>query len=256
MRDPHLWLKRALLVFSALAIAVLLLRYSRAVLAIVTDQERLQDWLSSLGPLGPLGLIALNAAQVVVAPVPGYLVQLAGGYLFGWLPGAIYGSLGMSLGGAVAMTLARIYGRPLVRRLIGEQRLARWEQVSHINSLALWFIIMLGPFGDAPYFIAGLTRLQVWKIVVIALLVRGPSVTVAAAIGAGLVSWRSPWVIASAAALISLALLGMRHQDQVQRWLEEQLLNRLARWRDREQSQQPAQVGPLSEADQSSPSRE
>lgn len=226
MSNTQVWLKRSVLMAALLVVLALAIRYHREILELIGDQERVQAWLAGLGPLGPLGLITLNAAQVVVAPVPGYVLQITAGYLFGWLPGAIYGALGMALGGALAMSLSRIFGRPLVRRVAGADRLERWERVTRLNSLGIWFIIMLGPFGDIPYFIAGLTQLAIWKIVAIALLVRGPSVIVAAAVGAGVVSWRSPWVIGGAIILMSLGVIGVRYQDRIERWVDDTLLSR------------------------------
>jgi uncharacterized membrane protein YdjX (TVP38/TMEM64 family) len=223
------WLKRAALAALALIAGFLLVKYHRPLLAFFGDQEQVRAWLAGLGPWGPLGLIGLNAAQVVVAPIPGYVMQIASGYLFGWLDGAIYGTIGMALGGILAMGLARLFGRPLVSRLVGEERLDRWERVTHLDALPIWFILMLGPFGDIPYFIAGLTSLAIWKVIAIALFVRTPSVIVAAAVGAGVVSWRSPWVIGGAILFMSLAVVAIRNQQRIEQWVDETLLKRVLR---------------------------
>lgn len=228
----QIWVKRALALTAALVAIYLLARYHEPILAIISDQERLRAWLAELGPLGPLGLIALNAAQVVVAPVPGYVVQIVAGYLFGWPAGTLYAIIGMALGGILAMGLARVFGRPLVRRLIGDDRLARWEKVARLNSLPIWFILMLGPFGDIPYFIAGLTSLPIWKIVAVAVFVRAPTVLVAAAVGSGALSWRSPWVIGGFFALIGIAIVAVRNQERIERWVDEKLLARIIRSRE------------------------
>lgn len=228
----------------AVGLAVVALRYHRPILDFVADQERLRAWLVTLGPLGPIGLIVLNAIQVVVAPIPGYVLQGAAGYLFGWLPGTFYAIIGMTLGGILAMSLARIFGRPLVRRVTGEQRLQRWEQVSRLNTLPIWFVLMLGPFGDIPYFVAGLTSLAIWKVVIVAVLVRWPSVILSTAVGSGVVSWRSPWVIGGAAVLLTAALLGMRYQDRIDRWIDRVLLGQvLSRYRSRTEAADPEDQG-------------
>ena len=171
-------------------------------------------------------MITLNAVQVLVAPIPGYVPQIVAGYLFGWFRGGIFSAIGMALGGILAMVLVRIYGRPLVQRVAGANRMERWEEVAHLNSIGIWFLIMLGPFGDIPYFIAGLTRLPIWKIVFVAVLVRGPSVVIAAAVGDGVISWRSPWVIGGAIVLMLTGLIGVRYQERIERWIDENLLNR------------------------------
>lgn len=222
------WLKWLLLAAALIAAVVLVVIHYKEVMALLRDPEQVRAWLAGLGPIGPLGLIALNAAQVVVAPIPGYVVQIAAGYLFGWLLGSIYGAIGMVLGGIIAMNLGRIFGRPLVRRVVGTDRLERWEHITHLDSLWVWCILMLGPLGDAPYYIAGLTTLPIWRIAVVVLLVRSPSVIVAAAIGAGVISWKSPWVIGGLIFFVVFALVAARYQDRLDRWLDERILGPLA----------------------------
>jgi uncharacterized membrane protein YdjX (TVP38/TMEM64 family) len=213
------WLKWIVLVALLAVVAVLAVRYWRDVAAFLRSPDELRAWLARLGPLGPLGLVVFNAVQVVVAPVPGYPVQIAAGYLFGWWRGSLYAVTGMILGGLLAMTLGRVYGRPLVQRMVGVDRLERWEQMAHLNSLAIWFVLMLGPLGDAPYYLAGLTKLPVWKLLSIVLLVRTPSVMVSAALGAGLISWRSPWFIGGATIFLVLGILAGLNERRIEQWL-------------------------------------
>lgn len=151
----------------------------------LADRERIQDWLAHLGPWGPLGLAAISMAQVLFAPLPGYFILVAGGYLFGAPTSALFGTLGMVAGGAVAMHLSRRYGRPVVVRAVGEKRLSRWEDVSHADSRWTWFLLFLLPTGDLPWFLAGLSRLPVWQILFLGTITRAPSLYVASAIGAG-----------------------------------------------------------------------
>ncbi len=226
------WIKRGLLIaLAALGVALAAL-YAQPVFTFLSNEQQLQAWLDRLGPIGPLAVIGLNALQVVVAFIPGYAMMVAAGYLYGFPMGAVYGVIGMALGGLIAISLARHYGRPLVVRMIGASRLERWEDAAHINSLPVWFILMLGPFGDVPYYIAGLTSIAIWKIVAIALLLRTPTVFVAAAVGAGLVDWRSPWVIGGAAVLMLIGAVALRYQTRIERWVDQVALpwaTRLAR---------------------------
>ncbi len=229
----RLWIKRGLLAVVVLIVVVMAVRYARPVFDFISNEQQLQSWLDQLGPLGPLAVIALNALQVVVAFIPGYAMMIAAGYLYGFPMGAVYGAIGMALGGLIAILLARRFGRPLVVRMIGESRLEHWEEVAHINSLPVWFFLMLGPFGDVPYYIAGLTKIAIWKILAIALLLRTPSTLVAAAVGAGLVDWRSPWVLGGAAVLMLLGALAIRYQTRIEHWIDQTVLPRVMKLGER-----------------------
>ncbi len=199
----------------------------RPLMRLVTDVEQARLWLASLGPWGPVALILTNAAQIVFAPIPGYFVQLAGGYLFGALPGALYGIIGMLLGGASAMALSRWLGRPFVERWLGVERVLRWEKVLHADSIWVWFLLMASPVGDVPYYLAGLSRIPIWKILGVVTVTRGPAVWMAAAVGAGAVRLAPKWLLI---ALVGVALLGVllfRVGRQLSRRFENFLLQRV-----------------------------
>lgn len=245
----NVWLKRALAVGAVIAVGALVVRYHREVYAFLSDEAAVEAWVVQLGPLGPLGVIALNAIQVVIAFIPGYVMQLVAGFLYGWPMGAVYGTLGMLIGGFIAVALARFFGRPLVIRMVGEKRVDRWEHVARLDSLALWFILMLAPFGDVPYYIAGLTSLAIWKIIAIAAFVRTPSVILAVLVGSGALSWQSPWVIGTGIVLVAIALLALRFQGNIELWVDEKLLPRVLRWTGGRAPVQPLEAGAALSAD-------
>ena len=216
--------------FLAVAIIALAVRFARPVYEFMSNEQAVQLWLDRLGPWGPLGVIVLNTLQVVIAIIPGYAMQIAAGFLYGFPLGAVYGGLGMTLGGLIAMSLARAYGRPLVVRMIGATRMERWQDVTRFNSLSIWVFMMIGPFGDVPYYIAGLTKAPIWKIMIVAVTVRIPSVIVAAAVGAGLVDWHSPWILGSTAIVMLTGAVVVFNQQRLDRWIDEAILPRLVNW--------------------------
>lgn len=110
---------------------------------------------------------------------------------------------------------------------MGAERLLRWEGVTHSDSIWPWFLLLLGPVGDVPYFLAGLTRVAAWKILLIAFILRSPSVIVAAAVGAGLITVSLPTLVALAVAFVLLAGLLHRYRATVQRWLDAAILRRV-----------------------------
>jgi uncharacterized membrane protein YdjX (TVP38/TMEM64 family) len=195
--------------------------------ALLQDEQALEAWVISLGWMGPLALVALNAIQIVVAPIPGYVLQFAAGFLFGPVWGGVWGSLGLLLGASLAFWLTRVYGRPLAGRLVGDERLDKWQRVSHSHSTLVWFIILLSPTGDIPYFLAGLARVSFIKILVMTIIIRVPSAFVVAAAGAGVVllTW---WQVALLLVGLSLLfVLFLRYQEQIMRWTDRHVQRRV-----------------------------
>ena len=117
-----------------------------------TNTAVLRDWIEQLGPLGPVAFFLLNVAQIVVAPIPGYPVQVLGGILFGFIPGSIITVGGMVAGGVLAAWLGRKLGRPWLEKRMGKETLQHWSEVAHINSFWVWWVICSFPSATFPTF--------------------------------------------------------------------------------------------------------
>jgi uncharacterized membrane protein YdjX (TVP38/TMEM64 family) len=196
------------------------------------DPGRIREAILGLGPWAPLGLIALSAIQIVLAPVPGYLVQIAGGYLFGAWVGTIYGVIGMLAGAAVAFLLARHFGVPLLERLVPRRLLGGWLGLRNLSSMTAWVLILLLPVGDFCYFLAGLTSIALPRMLLVTLLVRGPTVLVASFIGAQAESVPRDllWLLAAAVIIITIIVLWQR--DRLEILIFDHLLVRILGKRD------------------------
>ena len=215
------WLKRYRYWFVApavLLLAVLGWRLAPLLRAAVSDPAVVQDAVAQLGWFGPLALVALNALQIVIAPIPGYVVQVAAGYLYGPFWGGVWGSLGMLAGATLAFWLARIFGRPLAEKLVGSSRLDKWEDVTHSTSTVIWFFLLLGPTGDVPYFLAGLSRVGFLKILLITIVLRVPAVFLAAAAGAMTLPWWQLGLIYGC--LAAFAGLFLLYQKRLYQWMD------------------------------------
>jgi uncharacterized membrane protein YdjX (TVP38/TMEM64 family) len=187
----------------------------------LTDEKALEAIVVRAGVWGPLALILLNVVQIVIAPIPGYMVQLAAGYLYGPLWGGIYAAIGLMVGAMTAMWLARTLGRPVAVMLVGEKRLARWESVTHSDSVWVWLLLLLGPVGDVPYTLAGLSRVRYRMIFLITLFIRVPSVFLSTSIGGGAVPLVWFFVVVGIAGVV--LLVGLRFKEPLSAWYERTL---------------------------------
>ncbi len=188
----------------ALLLGGLAIWFGPQIWQIARDEQALEAAIAELGWLGPLALVLINVLQIVVAPIPGYVMQAAAGYLYGPFWGGVWGSIGLLAGAMLAMALARTFGRPLAERFVGAERLQRWESLTFSTNTLVWFIILAAPTGDLPYFLAGLARVSYWKILGLTLLIRVPVTFVVAAAGAGMWNVTGPQL---AAAIIALGVL-------------------------------------------------
>lgn len=124
-------------------------------------------------------LIFICAVQVIVALIPGELVEIASGYAFGAVPGALICLAGITLGSVIVLLIARKFGRRFVESLYPREKL---ESLPIINDpkkrnvfTALLFLIPGTP-KDLITYIIGLTEMSIPLYILIATIARLPSI--------------------------------------------------------------------------------
>ena len=189
-------------------------------LQVLGQAETLTRIVNWLGWAGPLGLILINAAQIVIAPLPNYAIFVVAGLLYGPIWGGIYGVAGMLLGGVCAMLLTRRFGRPLAERMVGAERLDRWNRMQATQSVVSWSILFLAPVGDIPYFLAGLAQVSVGRVVAISAITRGPTIFLIAAASSGATGMTWSQLVLVILALVVIFGLLARYQQQILGWFD------------------------------------
>jgi uncharacterized membrane protein YdjX (TVP38/TMEM64 family) len=183
-----------------------------------TDPAILRGWIEELGPLAPLAFFLLNVTQIVVAPIPGYPVQVLGGILFGLIPGSVITVGGLVVGGTLAAWLGRWLGRPWLEKRLGTETLEHWGQVAHIDSFWTWWIILLIPFGDIPYFIAGLSRIRLSLFALAILTSRGPFTVLIVWMGDRVTGLPLTWIASSIAVVVVIVIIGFSQARRIEAW--------------------------------------
>ena len=162
----------AVLVVFCLAFAALLLK---AYLDGKFDSvETLQTYVAGFGLLAPAVLIAIQAMQVVVPVLPGFLGCAVGAVLFGSMGGFWCNYVGIGLGSVIAFLLAKRFGAKLVRSLFPADQYDKWstwaaESKSYTALLFAGMVLPLFPDDFFCYF-SGLTKMSVRKFVWIIIL--------------------------------------------------------------------------------------
>ncbi len=182
----RVWRHAVFLVALVAAISGAVWHWREPLWAFFGDQGRVREWVASFGPWAPLVSVALNTAQVLLAPIPGQFVGVMNGYLYGVWLGTLYSMTGLLIGTALAMALSRWFGRPLVERLVDPEQLARWDRITHRQGPLFFFLIFLVPSlpDDLVCFLVGLSPLALPRMIVLAMIGRLPGVFVSCWVGA------------------------------------------------------------------------
>ncbi|MFW5686055.1 MAG: TVP38/TMEM64 family protein [Spirochaetota bacterium] len=188
---------------------------------VFSSRENFRDFVSRFNPYGPLVFFVIQAAQVVVAPVPGNITALAGGALYGLWPGFLISTAGLVVGSIAAFGIARFYGRPLVERFVKPSVVDKYIDTVANKHFVLLFLIFLFPFfpDDALCLIAGISALPFHVFLLLVVLGRPPGMFMSSLVGAGIavVPWWG-WVLIAGASG-TLLYFAYRYKDALDRKL-------------------------------------
>ena len=215
------WLRIAVLCVLAVMAGIAVWPWIETALGAVLDRDRVLAWLSGFGVWAPLAFIAISFIQVVIAPIPGQFIGVAGGYLFGVWAGLLYGLAGTTLGAGVNMWLGRRFGRPLVVRLAGVSALARFDQFADRRGAVFFFLIFLLPFvpDDLACYAIGLSPLPIVPMLVMATVVRLPAGMASVLVGEYFVALPPIVIVALLIGVIMVGALVWRYQERLETWL-------------------------------------
>ena len=140
------------------------------------DKERMKAILEAAGPLAPLLFIAIQALQVIFAPIPGEATGFLGGYLFGISLGLTYSTIGLTLGSGVAFLLGHWLEQHFVTRIVSRETMRRFDFLMEHQGALVAFILFLIPGFPKDYlcFILGLSPMDFWVFLVICTIGRIP----------------------------------------------------------------------------------
>lgn len=199
-------------------VAAALLIWHMPFVSFFADRAKVQEFVTRFGPWAPLATILLHMAQVLLAPIPGQVIDAVNGYLFGAAWGTVYSLVGVIAGSGLAMALARHFGRPWAERLIKRETLERLDSYSRQRGTLFFFLVFLFPFlpDDVACFLAGLTPLPLSELIVLATIGRLPGILVANFVGANAATLTQTQAAFFVAVLAAIALVFWRYQERVE----------------------------------------
>lgn len=177
--------------------------------------------LRKLGEGSEWLFILIQILQVVIAPIPGQAAAFAGGFIFGFWKGWALTTLGLVIGSLIAMSLARLLGISLVRKVVPDSIIKRFDSVISEGGYMTFFMIFLLPAlpDDAVCFLAGLTKLKLLPLSVVCLLGRAPGMAVLSLTGAGFADGLTLWVELLFGVMMILSVLLWLFWEIIEEWV-------------------------------------
>jgi uncharacterized membrane protein YdjX (TVP38/TMEM64 family) len=185
------------------------------------DKRFLKHTLREWGVLAPVIFMGLQALQVIVAPIPGELTGILGGYLFGEWGGLLYSTIGLTVGSVAAFAVGRWLGARYVQKLVSTDIWRKMGFIVEAEGAILCFIIFLVPGlpKDVTCYLFGLSPMPFWVFAVVSTLGRFPGTWVLSAQGARTASGDYLQVILLTAIVVAVALPLYYYRHRLVEWL-------------------------------------
>jgi uncharacterized membrane protein YdjX (TVP38/TMEM64 family) len=126
-------------------------------------------FINSFHPFDEVAFIVLQILQVIAAPIPGEATGLIGGYLYGPVLGTIYSTIGLTVGSWVAFMLARIFGMPLVEKVVKPEIITKYDHFLEHQGAFVSFLLFLIPGFPKDYlcYIMGVSHMPTRTFIII-----------------------------------------------------------------------------------------
>ena len=182
-------------------IGIIAINQLNAKLDLEDDQNVLRMWIDEHPVISAVIMVLICSVQVIVAFIPGEVVELAAGYAFGAWWGAVLCLVGITIGSVIAMLIAKKLGRRVVEAFYPPEKL---DSLPILNDkkkrnafVALLFLIPGTP-KDLITYIVGLTSMSIPTYVLLTTACRFPSIIMSTLSGdaAGENKWeKALWIL-------------------------------------------------------------
>ena len=143
--------------------------------------QRVLDDVRNAGVAGVFILLAFQFLQIVVAFIPGEVVQIAAGMMYGPWIGALVVIAGAVISSAFIFAIVHKLGAPFVRAMIPEKwmnKLERFENSEKLDVMVFILFLIPGLPKDVFTYLVPLTNMSMRNFVVLANLGRIPGVLI------------------------------------------------------------------------------
>ena len=154
-----------------------------------SDTDVIKAWIDQNYVLGFIVMVLLCALQVVIALVPGELLEIAAGYAFGYFGGTVVCIIGIMLGSVIAILLSRKFGRRLVESLYPREKIDALPILNDPKKRnVMTFLLFLIPGTPKDFFtyVIGMTEMSIPAYIALTMLSRLPSIVMSTAGGSAL----------------------------------------------------------------------
>lgn len=181
------------------------------------NQIRFKEWVNDIGIRGWLIVLGIQILQIVIAFIPGEPVELLAGVIYGTFGGLIVCLAGASMASAITFTLSKKYGKPLLNRFFGKEKVKVWRWIQDnrkIETVTFVLFFIPGTPKDMLTYVVGLSNIRLSRFILISSFARIPSILSSAMVGSFM--RKGKWEISITVFAITgiIGIMGILYKDK------------------------------------------
>jgi len=216
----YLYKKRVYIILSIVVIFVLYIafEYYSKFFNILKSPKLIKEIMLSYGKYSAFAFLGLQMLQVIAFFIPGEVIQIAGGYIYGTFFGGLLSLIGITLGSALVYGIARLFGKPLIKKIISEKQLKFFGKVLKLGSMNyVVFLLYLIPGmpKDVLGYICGVSEISFRNFLLYSTLGRIPGIFISAYFGAKIYLGNKIILIVISVIMTMLFVFGVFKGEQI-----------------------------------------
>ncbi len=152
----------------------------------IRSPEAFKNYIDSFGWKGYLVAVGLQILQVIVAFIPGEVVEIGAGYAFGWFGGTLVCMAGCAIASAAVFLFVKSAGMKAVSIFTDPQKINNLRFLKddkNLDRTVFMLFFLPGTPKDLLTYFVGLTRMKLSRFMVITTIARLPSLVTSTAGG-------------------------------------------------------------------------
>ena len=180
--------------------------------------ERLVERVRNAGPAGVLMLIGMQLLQIIVAVIPGEVVQLAAGLMYGPFFGSLIILVGCVMSSAIVYLLVHALGAPFVQSMVPTEYLEKFRKFEKSGKLDIVvFVLFLIPAmpKDVFTYLVPLTDMKMGRFLLLSNVARIPGIVASTYVAHGLSEGQMVGPIIIVAIVAVAAVIAVLFRDKI-----------------------------------------
>lgn len=178
----------------------------------VKEPEKFKAFINQFGAFGIVIMFVIQVAQIIVALIPGEVVEFMAGCMYGWLGGLLLCLAGVAVGQTLIFKLVKSLGKDFVEAAAGSKAMDKLKFLSDDKKLKLiiFFLFFIpGTPKDMITYIVPFTKIKLRDFIVLTLFARIPSIVSSTYAGEALVENDYKTLIIAYGVIIIVSLVGI-----------------------------------------------